>query len=245
MIAFAVLLIGFSVPGNAVKLASGDEAFFRIDYSSARALYESALVDDGNDPEILWRLARLLVCLGEILPLDDAQPLFRTAEQHARRCIELDSTSSPGYTWLAASLGYIALQAGIRDQVELSGELLEAVDSAIRLDPKNDAAYSIRGSFYRALGNLGWVKRSAARLFIGSIPDGGYPESEEALQHAISLAPIIMRHHYEIGVLYMDMGRSEEAKRALEKAYTTPVRVAIDVVRKNKITRLIEMLDSQ
>jgi len=240
-----VLLIAFSNPSNAVKLASGDEAFFRIEYNSARTIYQSALADDANDPEVLWRVARLLVCMGEILPLDDAEPLFRIAEQHARRCIELDSTSSPGYTWLAASLGYIALQSGIRDQVEISGRLLGAIDSAIKLDPENDAAYSIRGSFYRALGNLGWVKRSAARVFIGSIPDGGYRESEEALRHAISLAPGIMRHQYELGVLYLDMGREEEARVVLEKALTAPVRVAIDVVRKKKIARLLENLKSR
>jgi len=245
MIAFALLFVSLSGPGNAVRLASGDDAFFRIDYDVARGLYESALTDDVNDPEVLWRLARLLVCMGEIMPPDEAEPLFRAAEEHARRCVELDSTSSPGYTWLAASLGYIALQSGIRDQVELSGELLAAVDAAIRLDPENDAAYSIRGSFYRALGNLGWVKRSAAKLFIGSIPNGGFEESEEALQHAISLAPDIMRHRYELGVLYMDMGRNKEARLSLEKASTSPVRVAIDIIRRKKTARLLEMLESK
>ena len=53
---------------------------------------------------------------------------------------------------------------------------------AIRLDPADDAAWSIRGSFFRALGNVGWVKRQLAAMLPGAIPQGGFPEAEDSIE---------------------------------------------------------------
>ncbi|HTY58254.1 MAG TPA: tetratricopeptide repeat protein, partial [Bacteroidota bacterium] len=99
--------------------------------------------------------------------------------------------------------------------------------------------WSILGSFYRALGNVGWLERALASLFVGTVPRGGYEEAEAALRKAIAIAPGIMRHHYELGILYIDMGRKDEARRALEFAATLPVRTAIDRPRLEKIRELL------
>jgi hypothetical protein len=48
-----------------------------------------------------------------------------------------------------------------------------------------------------------------------------------------------MRHHFELGILYIDMGRKEEARKALEKGATLPVRTAIDRPRLEKIKELL------
>ena len=48
-----------------------------------------------------------------------------------------------------------------------------------------------------------------------------------------------MRHHYELGILYIDMGKKEEARRSLETAAALPVRTAIDRPRLQKIRELL------
>ena len=151
-----------------------------------------------------------------------------------------------GHAWLAGALGYLALEAGIKQQVILTRELKFEVDRALALNPNDDAAYSIKGSMYRALGNVGWLQRQLARIFFGGVPKGGYEEAEAALKKAISLAPEIMRHQYELAVLYLDWGRRAEAKSVLEYAATLPVRVAIDRERLAKIKQLLDgFKDSQ
>jgi tetratricopeptide (TPR) repeat protein len=224
------------VPG---LMRSGDEAFARIDYPASLAFYEEAMNGNPPDPDLLWRLARVCVCSAEVLEGDARKSLLARGEKYARLCIAADSTRSEGHTWLAGALGYIALQEGTEKKLAISRELLTEATRATELNPADDAAWSILGSLYRALGNVGWLERTLASLFVGSIPHGGYDEAEGALKRAIAIAPEIMRHHYELGILYIDMGRKDEARRVLAFAATLPVRTAIDRPRLEKIKELL------
>jgi tetratricopeptide (TPR) repeat protein len=95
-------------------------------------------------------------------------------------------------------------------------------------------AYSILGSFYRALGNVSWLERTLADLFLGGLPEGGYEDSEAALHRAIRLAPDNMRHHFELGLLYMNWERPADAQRAFAQAAACPVLVARDRSRQTR-----------
>jgi tetratricopeptide (TPR) repeat protein len=130
-------------------------------------------------------------------------------------------------------------------QVLLSRELHHEALKAIDLDPRDDAAYSILGSFYRALGNAGWVKRTLASIFVGSVPEGGYDEAEAALKKAVALAPDVMRHKYELGILYLDMGRNDDGRKILEEAVQLPMKVAIDRPRLEKIKVILLHLNAE
>ena len=242
LISCLLLLTSLAADDLPSRLAAGDDAFDAIDYPSAIESYSVALGQHPDDPEVLWRLARAYVCKGEVLEGDQRTADCRQAEQYARKCIERDSLNAEGHCWLAASLAYIALDAGRKDQVRLSHELLQEADRALALNPNDDAAYSIKGSFFRALGNVSWLQRQLAAIFIGRIPRGGYEEAEAALKKAIELAPGVMRHQYELGVLYLDMDRKEEARVVLQRAAALPVRVAIDRPRLKKIKELLVTL---
>jgi len=242
MICFVVFLI--ALLSSSANVSMGDEAFLRIDYPAAITAYEEQLQFYPNDPELLWRLARVYVCTGEVKENGEGEKFFRTAETYARRCTSVDSTKAEGHTWLAATLGYLALNAGMKEQVRLTNELHLEISKSLTLNPNDDAAYSVRGSFYRALGNVGWLQRQLASIFFGHLPKGGFEEGEAALKKAIALAPDVMRHHYELAVLYLDWDRKEEAKAALEFAATLPIRVAIDKPRLAKIKELLASLNN-
>jgi tetratricopeptide (TPR) repeat protein len=219
-----------------------DEAFFAQDYPRAITLYDSALRETPSDAVVLWKLARAWVCRGESVEGAERRDAFQRAETSARLCIAADSTMSPGHAWLAASLGYLTLEASGSDKIPLVREVLRESGAALRWDPRNDVAYSVRGSTFRALGNVGWLQRQLAALFFGGLPSGGFPEAEEALRKAILLAPQVMRHHYELGVLYLDWGKREEARKALQTAVELPVRVAIDRPRLDKARQFLRDL---
>ncbi len=224
------------------SLAEGDEAFGRMEYPAAVRAYEKALEDNPADALVLWRVARVYVCMAETLAEPGRSDWMRRAEEVARRSIAADSTRAEGHTWRAAALGYLALSAGMHEQVRLLREILAETEKALAINPGDDAAYSIRGSLYRALGNAGWLRRQVARLFVGALPPGGYEEAEAEFQRAVLLAPDVKRHHYELGVLYLDWGRVEAARQALERARDLPIRVAIDRPRQQKIVELLEQI---
>lgn len=248
MIALVLLLLGFFPPGEPgvpPAAAMGDEAFFRIDYPEAADIYAGALAETPGNPHLSWRLARVFVCMAEDTTGSVQVRLLLAAEAHARSCIRSDASIHQGHTWLAAALGYKALLAGPAEQVALTVEIEQETSRALAINPRDDAALSIRGSMFRALGNLSWITRRMAGLLYGGLPEGGYPEGEEALKRAIAAAPNVMRHSYELGVLYLDWGRRAEAKSVLEKAASLPVRVAIDRPRLAKIRDLLASLEAE
>ena len=181
--------------------------------------------------------------MGEVATGSERERHFRDAEVYARGCIRLDSTIGEGHTWLAAALGNIAAYEGSRAKVRLANEIRGELDIALALNPDDDVALSVLGSFYRALGNVSWIERQLAAVFLGSLPDGGYEEAEAALRRAIALAPTVLRHQFELALLYIDWGKTGEARGVLEQCRTLPVLVASDIPTRGEAERLIGELE--
>jgi len=126
--------------------------------------------------------------------------------------------------------------------VKLCRLIKQELDRSIRLNPVDDIAYSILGSFYMALGNVSWIERRLAAIFLGTLPEGGYDESESALKKAIALAPGVIRHHSELGTLYMEQDRYREALEEFHLAATLPVLLASDERTRLSAARMIKNL---
>lgn len=236
-----LMILSWGLAGN--DLASGDRAFVLIDYPSAVVAYETALAERPDDPELLWRLARVCVCMGDVADGGNRKELYTKAEGYARRCVAAQPESSHGHAWLAASLGCLAMFEGGRAKVRLSREIKEELDRALELDPANDIAWSVLGSFHRALGNVSWLERQLAALLMGGLPAGGYEEGAAALQKAVALAPDVMRHQVELALLYMECGERKKAIALLKEARKLPVTVASDRKRLRKIESLLKELE--
>jgi tetratricopeptide (TPR) repeat protein len=232
----AVLLFqaaGFAVSpvGSAAVIAAGDSAFSAMKYGQALDMYQAGLARTPADAELLWRMARLEVCRGDLATGEEREEHYRRGEEFARMCIEADSNLSTGHTWRAAALGSMAMSGSARRKVELAREIKKELDIAIALNPRDDGARSILGSFYRALGNVSWIERQLASVFLGGVPSGGFEEAEKELQTAIGLRPGVFRHHYELALLYIDWDRPEDAARALQQAIQVGPTMAADVRR--------------
>jgi tetratricopeptide (TPR) repeat protein len=209
--AFLVMLLLVISASPSSAAGEGDQEFAQLQYAAAETSYLSALATSADSAEILWKLARTNVCMADVAGEGQKLELYRRAEMFAARCISADSASSEGHAWRAAALGNIAVFEGSKTKVRLCNVIKAELDESIRLKPDNDIAYSILGSFYMALGNVGWLERRLAAIFLGSLPDGGYADAERALQKAIAISPRVIRHHAALGELYVQEDRTEEA----------------------------------
>lgn len=232
VLALVVILSAWA--SGATDAVPGDDAFASMEYDTALARYEVALHSEPGRPEILWRMARLYVCLGDVAPDAEQGTLYREAEEYARRTIAADSTVGEGHTWLAAALGSMAMEEGAKRKVQLAREIRNELDVAVRLNANDDVARSILGSFYRALGNVSWIERAIAKVFLGGLPPGGYEDAERELLIAIRIAPREFRHYYELGRLYADWGRRADAVNAFQHAIEVGPRMAADRQRLEK-----------
>ena len=93
-------------------LYNADQEFTRINYPLAITLYDSVLTASADSASVLWRLARVYVCMADVSPRELKLDLYHKAEAFARRCIHADSMKSEGHTWRAAALGNIAMFEG-------------------------------------------------------------------------------------------------------------------------------------
>lgn len=226
-------LLPFTAKSNSVLdlISAGDKYFSQMKYKDAASWYIKA----SDNAEAQWKLARAYVCQADVCGNDECEAYYRKAEVAARKCIQLDEKNGYGHTWLAAALGNIAVYEGSKTKVKLCNEIKRELERAIALNPKDDVAYSILGSFYRILGNISWIERQLAKTFIGEIPEGGYEDSERCFKQAVALNPNAMRHWFEMGLLYNDWEKETEAKQAFAKARQSPVLLASD---KNRLTRI-------
>jgi Flp pilus assembly protein TadD len=91
------------------------------------------------------------------------------------------------------------------------------VDKALALDPRNDTALHILGRWHRVLAEISGVKRALAGAIYGKLPTGSLPEAERHLTKAAAINPGRLMHQIELGRIYAQMGRKEEAKKYIGK----------------------------
>jgi tetratricopeptide (TPR) repeat protein len=245
VLACVLSVFGALMPSPFSALERGDQEFARRHYPLALAVYDSVLTTSRDSASVLWRLARVYVCLADVAPEGEQLDLYRRAEAYAIRSISSDSTKSEGHTWRAAALGNVAMFEGSKTKVGLCTVIRRELDRAIELNPRDDIAFSILGSFYKTLGNVSWLERQLAALFLGDLPEGGYDESERALRQAILLAPRVIRHHFELGTLYEELGRNEEALEEFRQVLSLPLFLASDAGRQLSAARFVKDLGGE
>jgi tetratricopeptide (TPR) repeat protein len=239
-----LILFASSLPVAAQQpVIDGDTEFIAMNYQAAAAKYDSLLRTTADSSVVLWRLARVHICMGDVEEGELSAQHYRNAEAYARRAVQLDSTTSETHTWYAAALGSVALHEGGKAKVRIAHEVRHELGRAIALDPNNDIACSILGSFYRALAGLSWIERQLAAIFVGRLPEGSYEDGEKALKRAIELNPQASRHYYELGLLYLDWDKPELAKQMLGKVPLMPIAVARDIQNKADAEQRLALLN--
>jgi tetratricopeptide (TPR) repeat protein len=219
-------------------IAMCDKYFTQMRYRDAISWYEK----EPGLAESQWKMARSYVCYADILPDEERKVYLLKAEIAARKCIELNEKDANGHTWLAGTLGNIAVFEGSRAKVRLCNEIKKEINRALELNPEDDIAWSIQGTFYRVLGSINWFERKLAQTFLGGIPEGGYPDSEVSLFRALTISPLTMRHSFELGLLYLEWGKNEKAKQYFLKAQKCPVLIGSDKKRLAEIKLHLEKL---
>ena len=111
---------------------------------------------------------------------------------------------------------------GSRDQVDASPRIKAAVDRALRLDPNNDTAWHILGRWNRVLASINVIKRVLAKALYGDLPATTNEAAEKCLRKAIEINPDRLIHYIELGRIYAQMGRKEEARKYIEKGLAMP-----------------------
>lgn len=142
--------------------------------------------------------------------------------QFAERAAALAPNNAEAQLSPAISYGKMLPSMGSRDQVNASPRIKSAVDRALQLDPANDIAWHVLGRWNRVLANISVLKRVLAKALYGELPVTTNEAAEKCLLKAIAINPNRLMHYIELGRVYAQMGRKEEARKYIQKGLAMP-----------------------
>jgi tetratricopeptide (TPR) repeat protein len=233
---------------HATAIEQADKAFWNMNYQKADSVYTSELRRNPENAELLWRLARLQISLGESVEngkTDERLLHYRKAMEYAKTGITLDSTNGKGHSWYAASLGLMADKIGTKEKLTRASEIKRELDWALRLNPNDETALSILGSYYREAAKIGWFRRMMGNAFIGEVPKGNLDMAEKAFRKAITIDARVIRNYHELALILIERGNKEEAIGLMKIALDKPVIMASDKKRIEEMRSLLRRLSEE
>jgi tetratricopeptide (TPR) repeat protein len=249
------LMLSNPVLGNAVartqentEIDAADQAFKSLRYEKADSLYLSMLQTGQESADLYWKLARLNISIAESIDPAEREkriPFYNKAVEYARKSVQLDSNNASAHTWLAAALALKADKIGAKEKLNRAAEIKRELDKALALNPNDDVAWSMLGSYNFEASKIGWFSRFMGGTFVGQMPKGSRKEAEKNFRKAISLNPRVIRHYHELALLYLEEDKKQEALNTLRIAETRPVLMKSDVRRLKEIRKLIAKLSKE
>ena len=196
-----------------------------------------------KDAEVLWRISRSYVDLGEHLPGKTDQEkavqleFYQKAFTYADKAVTENPNGSMGYLRRAIANGRVALFKGIWAAVDLVKQVKADCEKAMSLDAKNASAYYILARTHTKLCEkskivrwplgLGWANRDdAAALY----------------EKAIALRPDFIMYRVDAAKNYMDLDEDAKARQQLAAVATMAKEDEDDDVLKREAKELLEKL---
>ncbi len=204
-------------------LRKGDAYDQKLQPSEALKCYLPADKADADNVRILTRIARQYRHLmQDAKSKDEKLRLGKLSLVYAQRAAALAPNDCEAQLSPAISYGKMLPIMSAKEQVDASPRIKAAVDRALAIDPRNDSAWHILGRWNRVLADIGGVKRALAGALYGKLPVGSLPEAERCLNKAIAIDPTRLMHYIELGRIYAQEGRKDDARRMLNKGLSMP-----------------------
>lgn len=211
---------GESVPS---LIAKGDPLDQNLQATEALKYYLPALQQDPNDVALLDRIARQYRHLmADASEKEEKLRLGHLSLDYAKRGAELAPKSAEAQLSPAISYGKMLPFMNSGDQVDAAPRIKTACERAIELDPANDNAWHILGRWNRTIADIPGVKKLLAGVIYGKLPEASNETAEKCLLKAIAINPRRAIHYLELGHIYVQMGRKDEARKYLEKGLSMP-----------------------
>ena len=207
----------------AVLIAKGDQFDKLLQEHEALQFYLPANKIDPDNVDLLVRIARQYRHLmSDTTAKAEKLRLGNLSLGYALRAAALAPQNAEAQLSPAISYGKMLPFMKTKDQVDASPKIKTSVDRALALDPNNDTAWHILGRWNRVLADVNVVKRVLAKAIYGDLPVTTNEEAERCIKKAIAINPNRCIHYIELGRIYAQMGRKEDARKCIVKGLAMP-----------------------
>jgi tetratricopeptide (TPR) repeat protein len=204
-------------------IKKGDDFDLKLQAAEALDFYLAAEKLEPKSASLLLRIARqyrhLMV---DATTREEKLRLGGIGLNYALRASALGPNDSEAQLSPAISYGKMVPLQGIKEQIESARRIKEAVDKAIKLDPRNDLAWDVLGRWNKVLADVNGLKRAVGSLLFGELLTGSNAEAVLCFQKAIEINPNRLMHYIELGQTYAQMGNIADARRLIAKGLAMP-----------------------
>ena len=190
-------------------LEKGDGYLREEEYSKAQEVFERALETEPENSELLWRLAKVQLRIGDEALEEEKLDIYRKGEEYAERAIELDPQSPDAHYWYASLLGRIGQTRGVLQSLFMVSPMQEALEQVLEIDPQYAGAYYVLSMLY--MEAPGWP------LSIGDLD-----QSLEYALKSVEMEPDNLDHNYNLVEVYLEKNKTVEAEKIIRDMLAHP-----------------------
>jgi tetratricopeptide (TPR) repeat protein len=200
-------------------IVKGDAFYARLQSADALECYLPAEKLDPNNVRLLVHISReYRHLMGDASNPEEKRKLGGIALNYAKRAVALDANDAEAQLAVAISYGRLQPVETNREKIAALRVIKEAADRAIRLDPHSDLGWHVLGRWHKGIADVNALTRTMAQLVYGEVlPTSTYQEAAKCFEKAIVLNPNRPMHYIELGSVYAQMGRTDDAKRLINQ----------------------------
>jgi tetratricopeptide (TPR) repeat protein len=176
----------------------------------AESIWSERLSKDAKDFESAWKLARARYWLGTHADETRRKAFLEGGIAAGRAAVAIAPNRPDGHFWIAANMGALAESFGLRQGLKYRGDIKDALETVLRLDP----AYQ-QGSADRALGR--WYFK------VPGLFGGSDKKSEDHLRKSLTYNPNSSASLYFLAETLIELKKKDEARATLQKLLDVPV----------------------
>jgi tetratricopeptide (TPR) repeat protein len=204
-------------------IAKGDALDEKFRATEALQFYLPAEKLQPTNVHVLLCIARQYrYLLADAKPREEKLRLGGLALDYAQKAATLAPENAEAQLSVAISYGKMLPFMDTKSQFQASPRIKTYAEKAIRLDPDNDLAWHVLGRWHRTLSDVNMLKRTVASFMYGQLPKTTTEKAVSCFEKALEINPRRLMHYIELGRAYAQMGKTEEARRLIEKGLSMP-----------------------
>lgn len=198
-----------------------------------------------NNAQVLWRLAKAKVLVGEVVKSqgdeERQKELVYSAREDAQKAVELDDSDAEAHKYYSITQGIISDWVPLSEAMSIGKLFKFHLERALELKP-NDAYIShLYGRFIFTLANMGWVQRKAVVTMYGLTEPVSMDTALKWFLKAESLEPGFSNcNPFYMAECYIQKGETEKVAELLEKAITFQGNSVEEVELRDKARDMLE-----
>lgn len=208
--------------------------------------YQEALLLDSLNYEILWKISRSHIVVGEHLSAttDEQKEVqlqtYEEAVRYAEKAISVNPNGPMGYTQRASAKIRLAMFRNIWKSSGLMNDVREDCEKAIKIDSMNALAYDVLGRAHFQLSQ---------RMKIVRWPFGvAWGNTEDAIQYferAIAIHPDFIAYRVDAARVYIENGEHQKARNHLSAVSALPASSDEDERLRKEAADLLEQIKNK